>query len=132
MNQREKLIELLNETFEQQYEKRGVLTADHTADFLLFNGVIVPPCKVGDTVYVNTKAALVKEIYAYKITNLMITRNKRGLWTNKYRAMLIRNGKTIDVQENFEFDDIGKTVFLTREEAEAELNKRGATNAKNN
>ena len=42
MNQREKLIELLNETFEQQYEKRGILTADHTADFLLENGVIVP------------------------------------------------------------------------------------------
>lgn len=51
MTERDRLIELLNETFAQQYEKRGLLTADYTADSLLANGVIVPPCKVGDTVY---------------------------------------------------------------------------------
>jgi hypothetical protein len=31
------------------------------------------------------------------------------------------NGNTIDHQRNIEFDDFGKTVFLTREEAEAKL-----------
>ena len=41
MTEREKLIELLNETFEEQYEKRGLLTAPHTADHLLANGVKV-------------------------------------------------------------------------------------------
>lgn len=51
----------------------------------------------------------------------MISQNKKGEWTKKYRAMLLRNGKTIDCQLNFKFDDIGKTVFLTKEEAEKEL-----------
>lgn len=36
---REKLIELLNNSFERQYEKRGLLTAQHTATDLIANGV---------------------------------------------------------------------------------------------
>ena len=36
---KEKLIKLLDETFFQQYEKRGLLTAPHTADHLIANGV---------------------------------------------------------------------------------------------
>lgn len=42
---REKLITLLDKTFAEQYEKRIFLTAKHTADFLLKNGVIVLPCQ---------------------------------------------------------------------------------------
>ena len=38
---REKLIELLNNSFEEQYSKRGLLTAPHTADHLITNGVTV-------------------------------------------------------------------------------------------
>lgn len=51
MTDRERLIELMVRTFEAQDEMRGFLTAEHTADHLLANGVIVPPCKVGDKVY---------------------------------------------------------------------------------
>lgn len=38
MTDRERLIELLDKTFAEQYEKRGFLTAPHTADYLLANG----------------------------------------------------------------------------------------------
>ena len=54
MTERERLIELLcsaplgSKTFEQQYYKS---TITKIADYLLANGVIVPPCKIGDTVY---------------------------------------------------------------------------------
>ena len=54
MTERESLIELLcsaplgSKTFEQQYYKS---TITKIADYLLANGVIVPPCKIGDTVY---------------------------------------------------------------------------------
>ena len=46
INMRERLIELLN-------GKSIDTTPDveYVADYLLDNGVIVPPCKVGDTVY---------------------------------------------------------------------------------
>ena len=45
--QREKLIELLHEA-----ERWGNDDVNAQADILLANGVIVPPCKVGDKVYV--------------------------------------------------------------------------------
>ena len=92
------------------------------ADYLLAEGVIVPPCKVGDIVYTT--------LWHYEITNITITQNKKGVWTKKYRAMKVVNGKTIDWQLNFAFDDIGKTVFLTKEEAEMKLKEN--SNACNN
>lgn len=49
MNERERLVELLNKSC----EARGWLMngAGTIADYLLEKGVIVPPVKVGDTVY---------------------------------------------------------------------------------
>lgn len=41
MNVREKLVELLNNSFAEQYEKRGLLTAPHTATDLIAHGVTV-------------------------------------------------------------------------------------------
>ena len=41
MTDREKLVELLEKSFEEQHQKRGLLTAKHTADHLLANGVRV-------------------------------------------------------------------------------------------
>ena len=77
------------------------------------------PCKVGDTVYhENPYASVHTGVQAYKITNIMISQNKKGEWTKKYRAMLLVDGKIVDNQLNFSFDYIGKTVFLTQAEAE--------------
>ena len=96
--------------------------AAHVADYLLANGVIVPPCKVGDTVYSYFHRWREDDgIFPYQITNITITQNKKGEWTKKYRAMQLIEGKTIDWQLNFSFDDLGKTVFLTREDAEQAL-----------
>ena len=41
MDIREKLVEFLNNSFVEQYEKRGLLTAQHTATDLIANGVTV-------------------------------------------------------------------------------------------
>ena len=80
------------------------------------------PCKVGDVVYHEKKYATIHTgIQSYQITNIMISQNKKGEWTKKYRAMFLLNGKIVDSQLNFSFDEIGKTVFLTKEEAEAKL-----------
>ena len=42
MGMREKLIELLDETFEKQYDKNLVITAYSTANHLIANGVTIP------------------------------------------------------------------------------------------
>ena len=47
MTDREKLIELLDETFEKQYDKNLVITARSTADHLLANGVTFTPAIPG-------------------------------------------------------------------------------------
>jgi hypothetical protein len=38
---RDRLVELLNKTFDAQYTKSVLITAEHTADHLIENGVVV-------------------------------------------------------------------------------------------
>lgn len=141
MTDRERLIELIEQA--ERKEISDFITADidekidmsggtkiscsmeYLVDYLLEHRVIVPPCKVGDMVY-SWKLDWDKEgdIVPYQITNITVTQNKKGVWTKKYRAMQVINGKTIDWQLNFAFDEIGETVFLTFEEAERKLKER--------
>ena len=116
---RDRLIELI-----ESARYWGANTSEEIADHFLAEGVIVPPCKVGDIVYTYTHFWRKEDgISPYQITNITLTQNKKGIWTKKYRAMEVQNGKTIDWQLNFEFDAIGKTVFLAREEAEKALER---------
>lgn len=110
MTDRDRLIELLDKTFAEQYKKRGLLTAPHTADHLLANGVICPPCKVGAIVYLfypvrkGIYEAVVDEICLMEKSNFIVTRD---LYFNRRQSIF--------------FEQIGKTVFLTKEEAEEKL-----------
>lgn len=81
---------------------------EYIADDLIANGVIVPPCKVGDKVYRIVGAnSLTPYIYDWQITEIRI-----------YKDEFL----CIDDSDNPIFvDEIGKTVFLTKEEAEQAL-----------
>ena len=86
---------------------------ERIADYLLANGVIVPPCKVGDMVYLfypvrkGIYEAFVDEISLSKKSNFIVTRD---LYFNRRQAVF--------------FEQFGKTVFLTKEEAENALKER--------
>ena len=119
MTDYEKLKELLDKTFAEQYEKRGLLTAHHTAQDLLSNGVIVPPCKVGDKAYhltsVDTLEELdLAEIFEGKVCS--ISKDEKTLW------IFVRydNGLNFWYTER----DIGRNLFLTKEEALKALKER--------
>lgn len=88
------------------------------ADYLLANGVIVPLCKVGDKVYIKVR----KEKHPFKVTHISITKNgtyyEADRIRNKKETLLYLNDTTTAV---FDDAEIGKTVFLTREEAEKKL-----------
>ena len=111
---RERLIELLDGKSLDTIED-----VEYVADILLENGVIVPPCKVGQTVY--EIQPIRQRVQSYEITTLK--------WNGHYWwfTWIIKdhNGIYGNV-EGFSSRQIGKTVFLTREEAEKALKKGGA------
>ncbi|MEE1138224.1 MAG: hypothetical protein U0M02_07075 [Acutalibacteraceae bacterium] len=111
---RERLIEKLTETFDEQYEKRTLITPQHTADSLLADGWIRPPCKVGDKVYKITQ----NKVKECEVVFVGISADDRCSHFN-----FIENyaDGTFYKSYSMVFDVIGKTVFLTREEAETKL-----------
>lgn len=103
---RNRLIELLRKADEAAivndcdyptYEKAMQAFYTSIADYLLANGVIVPPCAVGDTVYEVVPLPMLFDDLKQRYTIL---------------------------EKEFDFNDLkgfGDWVFLTKEEAEAKL-----------
>lgn len=116
---RDRLIELLDSKQHQgNSTETGVnyIFNSELADFLLANGVIVPPFKVGTHVYVlRSKTSNGKNLYLREeqIDHYRIFRE---------RAYMCFFSDRISVP-NYLW---GKTVFLTREEAEKALAERSA------
>ena len=86
------------------------------ADYLLDNGVILPPVKVGQTVWTIEK---------YRGKPIAIIEGKAQMVgvTSRSVKVLLRNHK--DFNKTFVF---GKTVFLTREAAEEALKAKEKQN----
>ena len=125
MTERERLIELIKQgdkTFADKYTGKVMSHIDEVyefvADYLLANGVIVPPCKVGDVVYKPIITDDTHEPVIWDITITDISIDIGGLLNESYAIGIICKG---DSSILFDFDEFGKTVFLTREEAEKAL-----------
>lgn len=122
---RERLIELIADARNEYYDYSDELheegmsvpesSEEYIADYLLANGVVVMPCKVGDVVYM-WKIELIREpqLCEFIIRKIQREENAKGTY-NLYCA---DNGQMAKV---FDDNDIGKTVFLTREDAERAL-----------
>ena len=93
---------------ERCYEER-------TADLLLEHGVVLMPCKVGDRVY---------EITGRKTVSVYKVRAIRVELFSLFIEWDIVEGFVWQSLSGINADEIGKTVFLTREEAERELKER--------
>ena len=128
MTDRERLIELITD-YDRTYDCEFCTKAkkcEHCgneclADYLLENSVIVPPCKVGDTVYV------ISRYYTgtwkiYSCTVEYITKYKSNSFIN---AVFSR-----DINFGLNIVEFGKTIFLTREEAEKALAERSVSDVK--
>ena len=109
MNERERLIELLSEYKENN---NGGGSNNGLADYLFENGVVVLPCDYGDTVWFIKSAfsMLTKPIESVVTSIRWLTREH----TIAYKATTLYN----DIDRGFSSNDIGNTVFLTKEEAE--------------
>ena len=85
------------------------------ADYLIANGVIVPPCKVGDIVY--AKYSGTNEIEYYIVDEVI----HLGSDNFEFKAHLENEDGYIVDNIDFGVPEIGLTVFLTKEEAEKAL-----------
>lgn len=116
MTDRERLTALLMAGAGDFISKNGALNCTKLADYLLANGVIVPPCYIGNAVY--TKSG----------SKRIVERIEVGRVYNPERYFYIftaYSNKTLSKGYLRFFDyEIGKTVFLTREEAEQALKER--------
>ena len=97
---RDRLIELLGWKYNCVDRNRCL---EEQADYLLANGVIVPPCKVGEVVY----DIHYGKVFGSKVIMLHML--------DDCFTFMASGGRY------YKDDDIGKTVFLTREEAEQAL-----------
>ena len=96
---RDRLIELLK-MIEYQYTEMHSIMTQNVVDFLLQRGVIVPPVKVGDTLYVI--AEMSKQVVECTVI---------GFYAIEKRITIISDiGMICD-------KSIGKTVFTDREDA---------------
>ena len=131
MNERERLAELIRSAMIWGYD-----TPDEIAERLIDEGVICPPCKVGDIIYFVRKNDILKQ-------------RVEAIEINTERVMLVRFvcdyscegcphfepyanqagdegcwGEYGEGCVSFDETTIGTSAFLTREEAEAALAER--------
>ena len=118
---RDRLIEVLgrfpvwHSTLKERWMPEAV---EKLADYLLANGVIVPPCKVGDVVYYVNEYPFNVSVQAntiYEAKVVRITTSSLGT------TIVIQIHNDYGCTEIPDVNDWGKTVFPTREEAEQAL-----------
>ncbi len=93
---------------------------EYFADYLLANGVIVPPCKVWDSVFFIVKKNGRKEIEHGFVKKILVYKDSMSISGGMFTGDFFKRQQFFAPCENF-----GKTIFLTREEAERAL-KGGA------
>ena len=126
MTERERLEELL---MASPTDFDGNRNVGVIADYLIANGVIVPPCKVGDTVYVNPKTWCGLSFIEYdncfihskhflvaEVVSIIKTRKQNLIKLKVY------NRTTCKYEyKRYTISSIGITTFLTKEEAKRAL-----------
>ena len=89
--------------------------AEIIADYLLANGVMVPPCKVGQTVYIIDDGDEGTESYVLDVIVTTIGYDIGGFWITMSLPLGLKQNAYAGERT------FGKTVFLTKEEAEQNL-----------
>jgi len=128
---KERLIELLHQA-EIEWISNGIKTIEYAlkedlicqiqtrqefiVDYLLKNGVIVPPCKVGDTVY--EALTKVNHIRSNKVVGFHLGKFPNVLGHKRKEYLVCYSDYSLT---HINIEKFGKTVFLTKKEAEQAL-----------
>jgi hypothetical protein len=111
-NTKNKLVKLLQEYTDNN---NGGGSNHGRADYLIENGIVVPPCKIGDTVYEFFDVRGFYNITEYIVKNIVISMNPQKT---------VICCKSIIGNSTYEFseDSFGKTLFFNKEDAEKTMN----------
>lgn len=123
MTDRDRLIKVLNEAFIKSDDNFGMPNIEQVTDYLVANGVVVLPCKVGDTVYYYSPDYGAILPYFVESINICYLGDEGEHCIYTFESNCHHGDELMD-SIDFELDEIGKTVFLTREEAEKALKER--------
>ena len=112
---RDRLVALINEAKDEYPTIPPVncckpTFAYYLAKRLLANGGILPPCNVGDIVYMVTPGGRIHEKKVLGSASVVGLNLRDEIW--------MKHSFTCESALVFNEDDIGKTVFLTRAEVE--------------
>ena len=117
MMQKDKLIELLHDWGTKNTDE---INADSVSKHLLENNVMVPPCKVGDTVYVYN-LDVCDWVMSPKVLTFVLYQSGWFVTLDMGSTDKHPDGEVWRMK----LSDFGKTIFLTRREAKQAL-KGGA------
>ena len=119
---RDKLIRLIMEcsTYTPNYEEQARLHAEYLAQHLLNEGVIVPPVKVGQSLFILEDIGIrtLPEIVPLTVYNLAFTVFEEGI---KSHIVCITKSRKV---RHIKGEDLGETAFFALEEAEKALAER--------
>ena len=120
---RDRLIELIKEAIEEwenyyvyslsKGETRSKTYDGFIADHLIDNGVIVPPCVLGEKIYM----VVTRKTVSFQMT-------KGGMRRIQNKHSFIKQTRLTKLNFFKVIDDFGKTVFLSREDAERALEEK--------
>lgn len=108
--EKKRLIELIEEGHKKSVEAIRQSICETEADYLLENGIIVPPCKVGDVVY--------------KIVDMSHTACNSFITKETVEPYAVIHANVMGGYSCIPFEAFGKTVFLSEAEAEYALKNR--------
>ena len=110
--QRERLVELLKEADANPFNREITNFEDimqMIADYLMSNNVVALPCKAGDIIYI------IGEITGQIVYDII----HHIMYNGEEFCLVTESGVLVLVEQQ-----LGKTVFLSREEAESVLKDR--------
>lgn len=123
---RDRLIKLIEDYVTYLPHVEGQTWEEACADYLIENGIIILPCKVGDTVYEVKRCTSSEAIQAgIPIDNKKRGRYGRDMVYSRNRPYKVCKRKMVKSL----YQQVGKTVFLTTEDAQKALDElQGAQN----
>ena len=108
---RDRLIELTKASLMRHIDKSCKL-AENIADDLLAEGVIVPPVKINQFVYVIDRADIRQPIKEKIVLEIQCEYSGN---------LIVLQDTSLRLRRAYRFGDFGKTIFLTEREAEKAL-----------